>query len=113
MKYTVDDMYDYFEVENIPGWCAASKLSEISDRHVPNLSHRNLIKFLKEKDREASVFVISVNEKEVKLIEFLTNNKWIPGPWLKNHIHNSRKTCLFFKQISKTAWCNNNGGRPF
>jgi hypothetical protein len=112
MKYSIQDMKEEFDVEEIPGWCASSKVSGVSDKHVPYLSYRTFMAFLQERDKDASVFTISVNEKEVALIEFLTKNKWIQGPWFRNWGHKGRKTCMFFKQVSKASFIKA-GGRPF
>lgn len=110
--YAVKYMEKWFNVNDIPGWCAGGKLSGILDEDIPKINHKTLMEFMKRSCPGASVFVISVNEKEVALIEFLTKNKWIAGPWLKNHGHGGRKTCLFFKQITKASW-NANGNHQF
>lgn len=112
MKYSIQDMKEEFDVEEIPGWCASSKVSGVSDVDVPYLSHRTFMAFLQERDKDASVFTISVNEKEVALIKFLTKNKWVQGPWFRNWGHEGRKTCMFFKQVSKASFVKA-GGRSF
>lgn len=112
MKYSIQDMKAEFYVEDIPGWCASYKVSGVSDKDVPYLSHRTFMAFLQEMAHLTSVFTISVNEKEVALIEFLTKNKWVQGPWFRNWGHEGRKTCMFFKQVSKASFVKA-GGRPF
>lgn len=113
MKCSVDELANFIRIDEIEGWCPAAKISGLSDRHIPIMSHRRLIKLVQITDPAASVVVASVNEEETETISFLKKNGWKEGPWINNWGHGGRKTCLYFKQLTKASFIRNGGPYHF
>lgn len=109
MKYSVDDLSEFISVDEIAGWCPAAKISGLTDDYIQNMSHRTLIKFVQIVEPSASVVVASVNEEETETLSFLKKNGWEKGPWINNWGHGGRKTCLYFKQLTKASFIKRSG----
>lgn len=92
------------EFADIPYWCAATKVSGLNEYSVAGLKQSELVTAAFNAKGAAACLCASVNEKETEVIEWLEKNKWIPGPWVKNHNHGGRKTAMYFKQVSKARY---------
>lgn len=89
-----------FGLEEIPGWCAAVKVKDVTD----DKAHRfftDIDKIYEHAVRvyEVSAIVVSVNEDEVVAIRVLKELGFKKTAWVKNYLHKGRRTCLFIKQI--------------
>lgn len=89
---------------DIPYWCAATKVSGLNTYTVQGLKQSELVTAAFNANGAAACLCASVNEEETVVITWLEKNKWIPGPWVKNHNHGGRKTAMYFKQVSKTRY---------
>lgn len=93
---------------DVDNWCATTHVcsiyvDEYKDEEV--LLQRILEIPYKNWDRSgASVIMVTVNEEETELIDFLKRHKFKKGPWLKNWAHGGRRTCAFFKQLTLKQW---------
>lgn len=90
-----------FTFNDIPGWCAAVKVSGVTDYRANKFFaeiddvYRRAVMY-----HAASVIVVSVNESEEYVIEVLKKLRFKKTAWVKNYLHhNGRRTCLFIKQI--------------
>lgn len=90
--------------EDVPHWCAATKVSGLTSLTVKGLTNAELVTAAFNANGAAACLCASVNEKETEVIEWLEKNKWIPGPWVKNYNHGGRKTAMYFKQVSKARY---------
>lgn len=98
-----------YDIEEIPGWCAGAKLG-LTDYEV--LQFRpflpDIIKLVVEQI-EASVIVVSVNEKEKYVIDWCKANGFKKGPVVRNWGHAGRKTYMYFYQIKKSDYRTHGG----
>lgn len=90
----------------IEGWCAACKVSGITETALTHKNFPSIETIMKNSviDVEASVIVVSVNEEEHRVLEWLKVNKFRKGPVVKSWRYGGRKTWLFFKNIPKRIY---------
>lgn len=91
------------DYDDMPGWCAGTKISGITNKNIRKINIEYLIKKVAQ-DFGTSVICVSVNETETDVIKWLKDNKFRKGPMMKNWGHNGRKTNMYFKQITKRDW---------
>jgi hypothetical protein len=92
---------NYFDICDIDGWCAGSKVSGLyTDINLSQVSLEKLIEQALD-DGNPSCLVISANEDETGLLDWLKQNKFKRGPMIRNALHEHHKTWMFFKQITK------------
>jgi hypothetical protein len=107
------DFYD-LAFDDIPYWCAACKVSGVVNNNVLKIA-RNF-KELKEKVVHcsgASIIVISVNEREIEVIEMLRRLGFKKGITGKNWGRGGRKTFMMQYQISRKEWVDFGGESTF
>lgn len=91
------------EYEAFYGWCAGVKIGLVERDIEPNLKWTEIAKRAA-RDFGCSVVVVSVNVEELKVIEWLKENKFKKSTMFQNHFHGGRKTLLYMKQVTKTAF---------
>lgn len=96
---TLANNLDY---EGIYGWCAGVKVRLIAKNIDNNLTWLDMAK--RAAGLGYSVVVVSVNVEELKVIEWLKENKFKKSPMFQNHHHGGRKTLLYMKQVPKTTF---------
>lgn len=90
------------DYDDIAGWCAGCKVGLVEGDIGNNLIWSDLAN--KAAGMGCSVVVVSVNVEELKVIEWLKENKFKKSPVFKNHYHGGRKTLLYMKQVTKTTF---------
>ena len=90
------------DLDDVPGWCAGCKVSIVGTDISNNLTWLDLAK--RAAGRGYSVVVVSVNVEELKVIEWLKENKFKKSPMFNNHYHGGRKTLLYMKQVTKATF---------
>lgn len=89
-----------FDYEEIPGWCAGIKVSDVNRDSIHKTTFQDILAYTLYKERYSCV-VISANEAETEVLEWLKKEKFRRGPMVKNYIHGGRKTWLFFRNVTK------------
>lgn len=90
---------DYY---SIPGWCAGIKVSLCDEDIDYLLTWSGIVREIA--STGGCVAVVSVNCEELKVIEWLEKNKFHKTPEFRNHQHGGRKTFLYMKQVTKSAF---------
>lgn len=92
------------EFEDMPSWCAGTKVSGLYNYSIVGLTNKDLINAAFDACGSVACLVASVNVEEVKVIAWLKKNGWKQGPLIKNWGHDGRGTRLYFKQVTKARY---------
>ena len=90
----------------IDSWCAATKVEGITETYLSHPNFPSLDTIIDESfgDNEAPVLMVTTNQGELKVIEWLKKNRFKKGPLVRNWGHGGRKTQAWFYQIPKKVW---------
>ena len=89
-------------INNIPNWCAGSKLSGLKKWNRPTL--KDIIAVWKEQKHTTSVLIVSCGANETELRDHLLSIGFKKMRNFINYGHNSKPTWLMGYQIPKKIW---------
>jgi len=94
------------DYRDTPGWCAGCKVHGITETTITHKTFPSIETILQAcvEEQHASVAIVSVNEEETRVLEWLLKNKFRKGPSVRNWNHGGRKTFLYFKQIPERIY---------
>lgn len=94
-------------INKMPSWCAGCKLSGLNDWNRPTLE--SILQLWKERDKSASLIVVSCGAEETNLMKHLKSIGFIKTRSFRNYGHSSKPTWLMVYQIPKKIWCKETG----
>ena len=93
-------MFEIMDFEEYPGWCQGVIIGNVTWFSVKNLkTDKKLLNGIAKIG--GCLGIITVNEEEVKVINFLEKHGWKSSDHWPNYIHNGRKTWMYTKMISE------------
>lgn len=100
----------YLHEGRMGGWCAGFRVSEVEEpSDYTKAAHERLVKLVASLERNGSCLVITINEDEKELIPHLKKFGYKKWPWVHNHAHGGRRTCMMVYNLSKKEFDSNGG----
>lgn len=100
----------YLHEGRMGGWCAGFRVSEVEEpSDYTKAVHERLVKSVASRNRNGSCLVITINEDEKELIPHLKKFGYKKWPWVHNHAHGGRRTCMMVYNLTEDEFKKHGG----